>query len=124
MSVGVVVLVGNWLRGRCPTWVIVLQGSCPQGSCPQGSCPRDSCPRTIFLNCMVMNDVDMWCIRAMYCQNLVGTSTHIELSNSYKYDFTILLYIFMHNLKGASYNRTQILQNKALRIGRCVRVIM
>ena len=45
MSLGVVVLVGNWQRGSFPTGVIVLQGSCPWGSCPQGSCPRGSCPR-------------------------------------------------------------------------------
>ena len=34
MSLGVVVLVGNWQSGSCPTGVIVLQGSCPRGSCP------------------------------------------------------------------------------------------
>ena len=45
MSKGVVVLLGNWHRGSCPTGVMVLRGSCPQGSCPQGSCPRDSCSR-------------------------------------------------------------------------------
>ena len=36
MSLGVVVLGGNWQRGRCPTGVIVLQGSCPRGNCPRG----------------------------------------------------------------------------------------
>ena len=58
MSLGVVVLVGNWQRCSCPTGVIVIQGSCPWGNCPQGSCsrggcqrgscPRDSCPRTVW----------------------------------------------------------------------------
>ena len=48
MSLGVVVLVGNWHRGSCPMHVIVLQGSCPQGSCPRDSCPRGSCYRTLF----------------------------------------------------------------------------
>ena len=38
MSQEVVVLVGNWQRGSCPTGVIVLWGSCPWGSCLQGSC--------------------------------------------------------------------------------------
>ena len=45
MSLGLVVLVGNWQRDSCPTGVIVLQGSCPKSSCPKGSCPRGSCPR-------------------------------------------------------------------------------
>ena len=45
MFLGVVVLVGNWQRGNCPTGAIILQGSCPEGCCPQGSCPRGSCPR-------------------------------------------------------------------------------
>ena len=28
MSQGIVVLVGNWQRGSCPTGLTVLQGSC------------------------------------------------------------------------------------------------
>ena len=45
MSLGVIVLGGNWQRGSYPTGVIVVQGSCPLSSCPQGSFPRGSCPR-------------------------------------------------------------------------------
>ena len=52
MSLGLVVLVGNWQRGSCPMGLIVLQSNCPrhscfQGSSPRGSCLRGRCPRTV-----------------------------------------------------------------------------
>ena len=56
MGVVVLLIGGNWGNcpgcpgSNCPTWVMVLGGSClggngPWGSCPQSSCPRGSCPR-------------------------------------------------------------------------------
>ena len=40
MSLGVVVLGGNWQRGSCPMGIIVLHGSCPWVVVPRVAVPR------------------------------------------------------------------------------------
>ena len=77
MSLGLVVPVGNWQRGSCPTGVIVLQVSCPWGIVvPRVVVLGVVVPRVVVLGVVVPRVVvlepTVWCLFSY----LTGTSEY------------------------------------------------